>query len=110
MKHRTLGAAEYLRRVVERVGTNTAVAKFLGFSDASRIGRVCAGQGRLSELNYIKLARWMGDDPLVVLRQAGYSEMAGLLNGTVAVERAEAELLRDKLQAVRALLDSVGEE
>lgn len=102
---------EYIQRVVDKVGSDIAVARFLEFGDGSRIGLWRKGDGRPDELNCIKLARWMGDDPLEVLRLAGYEEMAKLLKGTIGPPPVQFAVLRPHLislsEALKGMLNTM---
>lgn len=100
---------EYINRVIDTAGSDLAVGKFLGLADGSRVGAWRKGQGRPSELMCIKLARWQGDDPLAILRLAGYDEMAGLLDGHVPDVRGSnvhsVRLLQSQLGTLRTMID-----
>ena len=98
---------EYVQELVDRTGSDLAVAKYLGFGDGSRVGLWRKGDGRGSELACVKLARWTDDDPIVVLRIAGYTEMADLLEGHVAPAMPEYSMVRPQLEALRDMLDVV---
>jgi hypothetical protein len=102
---------EYIQHVIDTVGTDIAVARFLRFTDGSRVGTWRQGKGRPDELNCIKLARWVGDDPLAVLRLAGYDEMAGLLKGSVGPAPVEFAVLRPQLiglsESIAAVLSTM---
>lgn len=74
---------EYAQEIVDRFGSDIAVARFLGYAEGSRVGMWRKGLAKAEELSVIKLARWNGDDPLQILRLAGYEEMADLLEGNV---------------------------
>lgn len=96
----------YVQSVVDKVGSDLAVGKFLGFADGSRVGQWKKGADRASELACIKLARWMGDDPLFVLRLAGYEEMASLLDGSVNYETADIANAHNQLVELKRLIDN----
>jgi hypothetical protein len=99
----------YVAWVIERAGSDVSVGKFLGLADGSRVGLWRKGKGRPSELMCIKIARWQGDDPLRVLRLAGYDEMADLLKG-IAPEVAgsnvhQVQLLQSQLNTLKSMID-----
>jgi hypothetical protein len=93
---------EYIQRIHDSVGTDKDIGVFLGFPDGSRVGTWRKGQGRPDELNCIKLARWTGDDPLMVLRLAGYVEMADLLQGLVGPPPIPFTIMKPHLDALAA--------
>lgn len=74
---------EYAQEIVDKFGSDIAVARFLGYAEGYRVGMWRKGLAKTEELSVIKLARWNGDDPLQILRLAGYEEMADLLAGDV---------------------------
>ena len=104
---------EYIQRIHDQVGTDKDIGAFLGFADGSRVGLWRKGGGRPDELNCIKLARWTGDDPLAVLRLAGYTEMADLLQGVTGPAPIPFAIMRPHLEgmvrAARAMLTLVEE-
>lgn len=95
----------YIQDVIFQAGSDAAVGQYLGFGDGSRVGLWRRGRGRPSELACVKLARWTGDDPLHVLRLAGYTELAGLLAGLVVPMPVQQHPLRKQMEALRALID-----
>jgi len=95
----------YIEQIVAIAGSDLAVGKYLGFSDGSRIGQWRRGKDRPSELACIKLARWVGDSPLEILRLAGYTEMADLLDGSVVSESAHYDAVRNRLAAVKEAVE-----
>lgn len=101
----------YIQEVVDKVGTDSAVGKYLGFSDGSRVGLWRRGEGRPDELNVLKLARWMGDDPIWALKIAGYDEMAQLLKGTTGPAPIEFSILRPHLvslqETIRGMMETM---
>jgi len=97
----------YVGVVVQQAGSDYAVGKHLGYGDGSRVGIWKRGQGRPDELACIKLARWMGDDPLHVLRLAGYVEMADLLAGRIVTLPASIDAIRPRLKALHAQVGAV---
>lgn len=100
---------QYIARVIDTVGSDVSVGRFLGLSDGSRVGTWRKGLGRPSELMCIKLARWQGDDPIDVLRLAGYSEMADLLQGHVpeasGANTHSVKLLQAQLAALKSMIE-----
>lgn len=100
---------EYINQIIDETGSDLSVGKFLGLADGSRVGAWRKGLGRPSELMCVKLARWRGDDPLSVLRLAGYHELAGLLSGIVpevaGANMHAIELLVSQLTSLRSLID-----
>ena len=82
------------------------MGRHLGFADGSRVGLRRKGDGRPDELNCIKLARWVGDDPLMVLRLANYGEMAELLKGTVGPAPGQFAVLRPHLIGLSEMIAS----
>lgn len=97
---------EYIKSVVDQAGSDYAVGKHLGYGDGSRVGIWKRNQGRPDELACIKLARWMGDDPVLVLRLAGYNEMADLLDGRVIVTAPSIDALRPTLRALDEMIQA----
>jgi len=57
----------------------------------------------------VKLARWQGDDPLEVLRLAGYGEMDDLLDGHLPEHTAsnvhQVQLLQNQLNTLKTMID-----
>jgi hypothetical protein len=107
MKQDPKSFKEYIQGVVDQVGSDVAVARYLGFGDGSRIGLWRKGEGRPDELNCIKIARWMGDDPLAILRVAGYHEMADLLKGTAGPPPVQFSILRPHLASLQGVLSGM---
>jgi hypothetical protein len=100
---------EYISTVINVAGSDLAVGVYLGLADGSRVGAWRKGRGRPSELMCVNLARWQGDDPLAVLRLAGYVEMADLLSGHVPDQTGSnthsVTLLQHQLQSLRSMID-----
>lgn len=68
-----------LRRLVDRYGTQAALAKAIGITD-SRLAKVLKGEsGALSVLNCLKLAKVAEMSPSQILRAAGKSDIAVLI-------------------------------
>jgi hypothetical protein len=97
---------DYLAWIVLQVGTDRAIAKHLGLADGSPMSKWRAGEGRPSELVCVKLARWTNHDPLMVLRSAGYDEMADLLEGVVAPPTLQGELTHRQLDILREMVEA----
>ena len=98
---------DYIQRVYDQVGTDKQIGVFLGFTDGSRVGLWRKGEGRPDELNVIKLARWMGDDPIEVLRLAGYAEMADLIKGVAGPAPIPFSVLRPHLVGLLGAVESM---
>lgn len=100
---------QYIGSVIDTAGSDLSVGKYLGLADGSRVGAWRKGRGRPSELMCIKLARWQGDDPLRVLRLAGYTEMADLLEGSVPATTAanthSVQLLQNQLTSLKTMVE-----
>jgi hypothetical protein len=105
---------DYVNKIYDQVGTDRDIGKLLGFPDGSRVGRWRTGDGRPDELNCIKLARWTGDDPLAVLRLAGYTEMADLLEGRVGPPPIPFTVMRPHIEgmvrAARSMLALIDQQ
>lgn len=99
----------YVSWVIYKAGSAISVGRYLGLADGSRVGQWLAGKGRPSELMCIKLARWWGDDPLRVLRLAGYNEMADMLAGAVPQATHQnihqIELLKGQLRSLQTMIE-----
>jgi len=68
-----------LKRLVDRYGTQTALARAIGITD-SRLAKVLKGQsGALSVLNCLRLAKVARMSPSQILRAAGKSDIAALI-------------------------------
>ena len=107
--------AAYVNAAAEAAGSDVALGLAIGYTDGARVGMAKRGQGaRFSELAVIRLARHQGDDPLTVLRLAGYQEMADLLDGYVMPPRMAKA--RQGLIQLKQLIDlavaqvGIGEE
>ena len=98
---------EYIQRVYDHAGTDKDIGKFLGFTDGSRVGLWRKGEGRPDELNVMKLARWMGDDIVEVLRLAGYTEMADLIKGVAGPSPISFSILRPHLVGLLGAVESM---
>ena len=83
---------DYIKHVVDQVGSDITVAKRLGFADGSRVGLWQRGTGRPDELNVVKIARSRGDDPIAMLHLAGYTEIADPLKGTIGPTPVEFDI------------------
>ncbi len=115
----------YLDRAARHLGSQVALAKALGI-DPTRISRLMRGGGDYAHLNFencLRLAAILDEWPVEVLRAAGHTEQAALLDqlcGPTDRERsirssewqllqAWRELPRAKQAAVLTLLKSQGE-
>lgn len=98
---------EYIQRIHDQTGTDVEIGRFLGFTDGSRVGLWRRGEGRPDELNCMKLARWMGDDPVDVLRIAGYTEMADVIKGSAGPAPIPFSILRPQLISLMGVLDGI---
>lgn len=83
-----------LRRLVERYGTQTALARAIQITD-SRLAKVLKGEsGSLSVLNCLRLAKVTGLSPSQILEAAGKSDIAVLIEdmyGDTAQARMDTE-------------------
>lgn len=93
-----------LGNLVVRYGTQTALAKAIGITD-SRLAKVLKGDaGALSVLNCLRLAKVAGLPPSQILRAAGKSEIAALIEDmygesaqpTISLEQFTREELIEK--------------
>lgn len=105
-----------LTKLVERYGTQTALAKAIGLTD-SRLAKVLKGDaGTLSTLSCLRLAKVAGISPSQVLRAAGKSDVATLIEdmyGTTArpaLEETNADQFLDLSEKGKSLLKSLVEE
>ena len=88
--------ADFITTIAEQAGSDTAVAKRLGFSDGSRISEWRRGTKRMpSAETCAKLAVLYNYNPLDVLSLGGHKELATLLQGRLPDEDAERERARD---------------
>jgi len=68
-----------LKRLVDRYGTQSALARAIGITD-SRLAKVLKGEsGALSVLNCLRLAKVAHMSPSQILRAAGKSDIAALI-------------------------------
>jgi hypothetical protein len=97
----------YLSAASKRAGGDQALGHTLGLADGSRIGKARRDGSPLSELVCVRLARFMEDDPLRVLRLAGHEEMSSLLSGAVMPKIANPQVsqLARALETVKELTD-----
>lgn len=104
--------AEYLTKAADLAGSDAALGKIVGFTDGSRIGIARKGGPRLSELPCLKLARFTGDDPCWVLRLAGHTEMADLMQGHVVPPQMDTikSGLRQLQTVINLALQTTGED
>ena len=79
----------YIASASEKAGSDLQLGQQLGLTDGSRISLWKRGKGgRPNELTCARLAGFMDEDPLIVLRLAGHTELADLLSGHVGGESA----------------------
>jgi hypothetical protein len=79
----------YIASAAEKAGSDVQLGQRLGLTDGSRISLWKRGKGgRPNELTCARLAAFMDDDPLMVLRLADHAELADLLSGHVGGESA----------------------
>jgi hypothetical protein len=79
----------YIASAAEKAGSDVQLGQRLGLTDGSRISLWKRGKGgRPNELTCARLAAFMDDDPLIVLRLAGHAELADLLIGHVGGQSA----------------------
>lgn len=71
---------EFLEAAARRYETKDAFAKALGITPG-RLSRVLGGEHSLDVLNCLKLAKLTGESPSRVLRVAGKSAIADLIEG-----------------------------
>lgn len=87
-----------LQQLVDRYGTQTALAKAIRITD-SRLAKVLKGEsGALSVLNCLRLAKVAGISPSQILRAAGKSEIAALIEdmyGETAQPHLEADAAKE---------------
>ena len=84
-----------LKSLVKRYGTQTALAKAIGITD-SRLAKVLKGDsGALSVLNCLRLAKVAGMSPSQILRAAGKTEIAVLIENMYG-ESAQPVLSADE--------------
>lgn len=111
-----------LKRLVDRYGTQTALAKAIGITD-SRLAKVLKGEsGALSVLNCLRLAKVARMSPSQILRAAGKSDIAALiedmygesaqpaLTGDAAVRELWPEISPKAKELLRGFLQEVGTE
>lgn len=111
-----------LTRLVDRYGTQTALAKAIGITD-SRLAKVLKGEsGALSVLNCLRLAKVAKMSPSQILRAAGKSDIAALiedmygesaqpvLTGDAAVRELWPDLSPKAKDLLRGFLHEVGGE
>lgn len=115
----------YLDRAAKHLGSQVALAKALGI-DPTRVSRLMRGGGDYAHLNFencLRLAAILDEWPVEVLRAAGHTEQALLLEqlcgppeGERSIRSSEWEMLqawrelpRAKQAAVLTLLKSQGE-
>jgi hypothetical protein len=95
----------YIGLAVKKAGSDVQLGQRLGLADGSRISlwkRDVEGQ-KPSPLTCARLAAFTGDDPLTVLRLAGHTELADLLEGHVGGESTRK--VRAHLSAALTALD-----
>ena len=68
---------QYIRQLVDKYGTQTALAEKIGMT-LSAFSRAVNEEGTFSFENCLRLADAFGDDPVVVLRVAGKLDQADL--------------------------------
>lgn len=88
----------YIKRLVARFGTATALAAKIGMT-VSAFSRAVHEEGTFSLENCLRLADAFGDDPCVVLRIAGKLDQADLLQ---RLRREESALNPRALRHIRA--------
>jgi hypothetical protein len=115
----------YLDRAAKHLGSQVALARALGI-DPTRISRLMRGNGDYAHLNFencLRLAALLDELPAEVLRAAGHTDQAVLLEklcgppeGERSVRSSEWALLQawrglsaEKQAAVLTLLESQGE-
>jgi len=121
--HRAVAANDLqtlLKRLVDRYGTQTALAKAIGITD-SRLAKVLKGEsGALSVLNCLRLAKVARMSPSQILRAAGKSDIAALiedmygesaqpaLTSDAAVRELWPDISPKGKELLRSFLDEVG--
>jgi len=75
----TTTLTDYIAHCVHVAGSHYALGQRLGFTSGGRVGAWRAGKGRPSELACLQLAAFSGHAGLDILRLAGYTAMADLI-------------------------------
>ncbi len=106
--------AELVKAAVERAGSHKALGTELGMADGSRVGQWINGfpdstHKRPAVISCVRLARWMDQPVLEVLRLAGYTDLADALEGQIPDTMPHRPALTNAvahLKMLRHLLDS----